>query len=203
MVNRATTANRFGNAIGIEAVSFIPTSASRKYGEVDLKFTNKASVGHGDAPLGTGEINASGVDNTWRISSGDELDVLFPVPGDFDATATSFVTCYYTIASSTIATNDTITPVFTYNIPALNTPTGTKIANAATTTGLTNPTAITLGTGVGVGSMYSVQATLSSASTLAADGVCQIRVDNRLSGTDDLEVRMFTKAVFKYARTYI
>lgn len=203
MTNRATTPNRFGNAIGVQAVSFIPTSAVRKYGEVELTFGYNAMSGEGAAPLGTAEINASGVDATWRISSGDEIDTIFRVPGDFDATATSYVTAYYCIASSTIATNDTVTTVFTYNIPALNVPTGTKLANAATTTGVSNPTAITLGTGAGVGSMYTQEYTITSASTLASGGVCQARIDNRIAGTDDLEIRMFHKAVFKYARTYI
>lgn len=195
----ATT--RFGSEIQTPAVTV--TDSTRKYGEVELNFGDNArTYSQGAAPLGTAEINGSGIE-CLRISSGDEIDTFFRVPGDFDATATSYITVYYTLASSTIATNDTITPVFTYNVPALNTPTGTKLANAATTTGVTNPTAITLGTGAAVGSVYSAEATLASTNTLASGGFAQVRVDNRLSGTDDLEVRMFHKAVFKYARTYI
>lgn len=175
----------------------------RNHGEVTLNLGNIAGAGGGAMPIGTGEIAGSGSNEFFRVSSADELDTFFRIPVDFDATATSYVTTYYAVASSTTTAADIVRPVYTYQIPVLDTP-GEGLGSAASSEGVGSPTAVTLGAGGStVGAIYEAEGTLSSAFTGVAGGFCHFQVKTGLTGTDDVEIRLYNKAVFRYAKDYL
>jgi hypothetical protein len=161
-----------------------------------------AALGEGAAALGTAEIAGSGVGTFHRIASGDEVDALFRLPADFDATATSQLFLYYTLASSTIATNDTITPVVTYQVPVPGT-NAQGLGNAGSSEGVTDNAAITIGTAAAVGSVYLASAMISSASSWTAGALVHSRVDTRTTCNTDVELRLLSKAHLKYAKDYM
>ena len=175
---------------------------SRNYGEIELNFGETAALGDGAAALGTAEIAGAGASTFFRIASGDEVDALCRIPADFDATATSHVYLYYTLASSSIATNDTITPLVAYQIPVPGT-NASGLGDAASSEGVTNHGSITLGTAAAVGSVYLASATLSSAATLAAGSFVHFNVETKTTCATDKECRVLTKGVLKYAKDYL
>jgi len=175
---------------------------SRNYGELTLNLGNIAFVGTGGIPIATGEIAGSGSLEFFRCTSADEVDTFFRIPADFDATATSYVHTHFAIASSTATAADTINPEITYQICKPGTVTA-GLGDAASSEGVTNATT-TLGAGGStVGAVYENQASLSSAFTGVAGDFCHLQITTDLSGAADKEVRLYNKAVFRYAKDYI
>jgi hypothetical protein len=175
---------------------------TRNEGEVELNFGNKVVLGEGTAPIATGELAASGIGTFFQITTGDEVDCLFRLPADFDASATSTVHLWYALASSTATSVDTINSIIAYQIPEADANT-TGLADAASSEGVANPSQITLGAGFAVGSLYEATGTLSSAFTGAAGGLCHLQVETTTTLDTDKECRLLTKAVFRYAKDYI
>lgn len=194
----ATT--RFGS--NIETPQVKNTGANTKYGEKEIDIQFSAQLGTGAAPLATAELNGAGLQGFFMFSSGDEFDFMFRVPADFDATATSYVQYYYALATGAGSTSvDTCFFAGTYNIPSLNAAT-TKVADATTTTGVTNPTGRVQGQ-IAKGVVYTDQITLASTSTLATGKLVHFQLTASTTNANDTELRLWNKVVFKYARAYV
>jgi hypothetical protein len=174
----------------------------RNVGEVELNFGTKVALGEGTAPIATGELAGSGIGTFFQITSGDELDVLFRLPADFDATATSTLHLTYSLASSTATAADTINALVEYQVPNPGT-NGEGLGDAASSEGVSTPTQIALGAGVVVGALYETSATISSASTLVAGELVHIGVETKTTLDTDKECRLLSKAVLAYAKDYI
>jgi len=177
---------------------------SRNYGEVTLNLGNIAQGDSLGTPVATGELAGSGGAEFFMITSADEVDVTFRIPADFDATATSYVNAIYSVASSTATAADTITPLITYQIPVLDN-IASGLGDAASSEGVGNPTAITVGAGISgkVGALFEAEATLSSAFTGVAGGLCHLQVTTKTPLDSDKECRLYNKAVFRYAKDYV
>jgi len=170
---------------------------ARNYGEVIIDLGDVVSSSDGESPLATGEINASGSLSFFRITSGDERNTFFRIPADFDATATSYIHYTYAIASSTATSADTITTLTTYQIPSASAVIGAAGSSEGVTDTAISPAASAKGT------LAFAETSLSSAFTGTAGGFVHLQVETHTPCAADKEVRLYNKAVFRYAKDYI
>jgi hypothetical protein len=158
-----------------------PTEASAKYAELPLPWqviiqsysTKDAAgaasmLGTGNCKSIVGEANSSGLGGI-APASGDEIDFLVKLPNDFDTTAAAYLDIYYqTIASAT--KGDEVAWTVTYN--AVNPNASTQaVADATSTSGITNPTTRTLATGVSETFLFRDSATIAASTLTAGYGV--------------------------------
>ena len=131
-----------------------------------LNATGAAGMfGTGACKTVVSEANSSGLGGIAPAST-DEIDFLVKLPNDIDVTGASYLDIYYqTVASAT--KGDRVGWTITYN--AINPNASTQaVADATTTTGVTNPTSRVLATGVSETFIFKDTATIA-ASTFTAD----------------------------------
>jgi hypothetical protein len=194
-----TDISDFGSTIRTPRV--LVNDSTYSVGEVPLKLSFTPMLGDGAAALATAEINGSGVADFWITASGDEFDTLFRVPGDYDGTQAAAIDIYYAIASSSIATNDTVTPLLAYQVPSINS-SATLLADATVVTGVTNPGSRTLATATAVGKLYKDTFTLASTFAVSAGDMVHANIETKTT-CNEAELRLYSKAVFRYARAFV
>jgi len=197
--------SRFGS--NLQAPSFIGTDSAKRMGEVEVNFEPIVQLGDGAAPLSSAEMNGSGVAGFYQITSGDEVDTIFRVPADYDDTKDAYLDCVYTLASSTATAADTVHLIAGYQIPTMNGGVaGTRLADATVVTGVTNFAKRVLGAGIGtggVGCLFKDTATITSAATISAGDFVHAVVEAKTTCANDVELRLYHKAIFRYARSYV